>query len=291
MIVGFIVILAIAGMIFFASWIIGGLDKNRYSYYTVLFEDAVSGLESKSAVSYKGIRVGEVMDIVLDPTRPDLVQVNVKVKDSTPIQSYSDVSLGIQGITGQASIEIETRAGEPSPPERQDGFPHPVLQGSSKQLGKLVADVPEIAANVLAVTEKINGLLDDKTVENLQRTIENFEKLSNDFNGLLSDQNVETFSKTLKNAEQASGMIGALSQSFDDTANAFEDVAQEMGKAIDKSQQSVGKIAEQGLDQVLSLARESRDMAEQIKSLAESFKENPSQLLYKQKEDTVKIEP
>ncbi len=291
MIVGFVVILAMMGIGVFTSWVIGGLDKNSYTNYTVIFTDAVSGLQVNSPVEYKGVRVGQVTDIILDKNKPNMVQVNIKVKESTPIQSYTDVSLGLQGITGLSNIELETRAGEASPPDRLEDFEYPVLRGNSRQLGKLFEDMPKIANNILKISEKVDKLLDDKTLADLQQSIQNMQALTKDFNGLLSERNISTFSNTLKNSEEASKEFSSIGRRFNQTASEIENVAKGITKAIDSNQKSFDKFAQQGLDQALSLARESRAMAEQIRMLVESIKDNPSQLIYKQQKDTVKIAP
>jgi phospholipid/cholesterol/gamma-HCH transport system substrate-binding protein len=291
MIVGFFVLLGIAGIVFYASWIIGGLDRNNYNYYSVIFRDAVTGLTVKSPVLYKGIRVGEVTDIILSPDKPEIIVVNMKVKHTTPIQQYTKVSLGIQGITGQASIELDTRAGKPKPPEIQEGFAYPALEGSAAQISQVLEDVPDIAKNVLHITDKLNRLLDENTIANIEASLANMARLTQEANALLSPENVALINATLKNAESASQNVNSLTKRFEGTAKEFDKVAQELQKAINHSQKSLSTVTEDGLDQILSLVQESIKTAEQIRSLVDSLEEDPSQLLYKKQQNTIKVAP
>ncbi len=291
MIVGFFVLLGIAGIAFYASWIIGGLDQNKYKFYSIIFRDAVTGLTVKSPVLYKGIRVGEVTDIILSPDRPEIIVVNMKVKQSTPVQEYTKVSLGIQGITGQSSIELDTRAGQPQPPQPREGFEYPVLKGSATQITQVLEDVPEIANNVLDITEKINRLLDEKTLANIETSLENLNRLSNEANAILSEKNIASINATLSHAQNASANVDKLTSRFTGTAEEFDKVAKELQQAINQSQQSLNKVTEEGVEQILSLVQESTKMAEQIRGLVDSLEEDPSQLIYKQQKNTVKIAP
>ena len=291
MVVGFFVLLGIAGIAFYASWIIGGLDKNQYKFYSIIFEDAVTGLIVKSPVLYKGIRVGEVTDIILSPQHPEIVVVNMKVKQKTPVQTYTNVSLGIQGITGQANIELDTKAGEADPPQTQEGLDYPVLKGSSTQIAQVLEDVPDIANNVLEITQKLNKLLSNDMIGNIESSLNNLNRLSTEANKLLSEKNIASINATLSHAQHASQNVDKLTSRFTGTAEQFDKVAQELQQAINQSQQSLSKVTEEGVDQILSLVQESTKMAEQIRGLVDSLEEDPSQLIYKQKKNTVKIAP
>ncbi len=289
--VGLVVLLVIVGAIIFTSWIIGGLDRNHYKYYTVIFTDAISGLDVNSPVEYKGVRVGSVTAIKLDEQQPDIVQVNIRVTTETPIQSYTDVSLGLQNITGLSRIELETPVGEPSPPAMREGFRYPVLDGNTRQLSKFLDDLPRIAENVLQLSEKINTVLDEETVGDMRTSIQNLEKITTDVQKVLSATNLEHMNNILSNTEQASKDLAGMGERFDSTAREVEKVAQELTVSIRKNQKALSRFSEQGLDHMLELARESSNMAKEIRDLANKLKEDPSVLIYKPSKDKVKIAP
>ncbi len=289
--VGVIVLMTLAGIAVFASWVIGGLDQNRYKYYTVIFTNAVSGLNINSPVEYKGVRVGQVTDIVLDPLRPNIVQVNMKVKEKTPVQSYTDVSLGIQSITGLSRIELDTPLGEHEPPEKIAEFPYPVLQGNSRQLGKLLEDLPEIAAKILSISQKIDATLDEQTIKDIRASSHNVRELSEELKKLMSDKNIQRIEHILDNAETASEDFAKVGEKVTRTAEEIEVLANKLGDAVESGQEEFGTLTRKSVDQILGLVQDGRKMASEIRDLADALEENPSQLLYQPKSNAVEVAP
>ena len=93
--------------------------------YRVQFEGPVSGLLRGSAVLFNGIRVGEVTDLKLDPTKPRQVHATIAVEGDTPVRKDSEVSIDFQGLTGAPVITL-TGGNSPEKPVSVKGQP-PIL--------------------------------------------------------------------------------------------------------------------------------------------------------------------
>src|SRR5262249_40553569 len=78
------------------------------------FEGSVSGLRAGASVLFNGIRVGEVTELKLDPTRPRDVVAMVSIEKAVAVRADTSVSLEFQGVTGTASIAL--RGGTPDAP-------------------------------------------------------------------------------------------------------------------------------------------------------------------------------
>lgn len=85
--------------------------KTYMSYFT----GSVTGLQIGSPVRYRGVPVGTVNDIRIDPTDVERVRVMMDIVHGTPIKTDTNSTLGLQGITGVAYIELTggTRESEP----------------------------------------------------------------------------------------------------------------------------------------------------------------------------------
>jgi len=70
------------------------------------FTGDVTGLGVGSAVRYRGVPVGTVRDIRLDPTNVEQVQVLMDVSADAPIKEDTIAQLALQGITGVAFIQL-----------------------------------------------------------------------------------------------------------------------------------------------------------------------------------------
>ena len=116
--VGAFVLAAIAALVGFVVWISKAQFNQEFDFYDVVFEGAVNGLSEGGEVRFNGIKVGEVVDLGLDPQDPNNVIAEIRVEDETPIHQDSTASLELQGITGVTFIQID--AGTSSLPLLKD---------------------------------------------------------------------------------------------------------------------------------------------------------------------------
>lgn len=288
-IVGLFVSIGFFALIIFTVWLTGTHDGRNYNRYTVYFRDAVSGLQKGAVVQYRGIDVGRVQDVRLSATQSELIKVDIEVEEMTPISGNSDASLATLGVTGLAFINLTTPDGDKTPPKRIEGEKYPVIEGKGTQLSKLFQDIPQISKQILEMSEKLNGLLNEQNVDNLNKTFANVEKLSRDLNGLLTDQNVQNVSTSLQNISDASENIDDIVKKFEHTADQIDMTVNNMNDVINRNRGNIDRFAGDGLTQITEMTRETKDMARAMRRLADKLEQNPSQLLYKQNTTGVEI--
>ena len=106
----FIIVLAIAAAIF-AVWL-GSPGHRDDVVYRIRFPDSVSGLAVGDPVKFRGIDVGTVKTMSIDPDNSRLVLVDVRLRKETPIKTDTRASLAMKGITGVVFIELN--GGDPA---------------------------------------------------------------------------------------------------------------------------------------------------------------------------------
>ena len=74
--------------------------------YEIAFAGSVSGLPEGGQVLYRGIPVGRVGDIRIDPDNVETVLVAVEVDRETPIKADTVATLEFQGLTGIAYVQL-----------------------------------------------------------------------------------------------------------------------------------------------------------------------------------------
>ena len=177
--VGVFVSLTLLALVGFTIWLAGVHDFARYNRYTIYFTDSVSGLDEEATVKYKGVDVGKIETMRLSPDRSDLIKVDVKVKEDTPVRAGTVATIELQGITGQNFIDLATAPADKNPPERVEGEKYPVLNGTGSKFAKIFDQVPQVTNQVRTtlsgiddvsrggakMTESIRGLA-DKLKEN-----------------------------------------------------------------------------------------------------------------------------
>ncbi len=126
--VGTFVLLLIAGAFAFVIWLSKVEFDQRPARYVVYFTGSVSGLQVGGPVRYRGVPVGSVTDIRIDPKNVERIEVTLEVATRTPIKQDTFASLGLQGIIGAAYVQLSggtqkspalvAKKGEPRPRSR-----------------------------------------------------------------------------------------------------------------------------------------------------------------------------
>lgn len=114
--------LAVIGAVFaFVYWLEnsgGFIDRKSYK---VLFDSSVSGLLPGSAVTFNGIRVGEVTGLGVDPAEPRVVVVTIAVAKDTPIRNDTKIGIDVQGLTGGGVVSLRGGNSDSQPIEAAEG--------------------------------------------------------------------------------------------------------------------------------------------------------------------------
>jgi len=84
--IGLFTVLVAAAAVLFCLWLNKSSGDKNLNYYTVVFNEAVSGLSKGSPVQYSGIKVGDVVGLTLDPQDPRKVLARIRVEGNIPIK-------------------------------------------------------------------------------------------------------------------------------------------------------------------------------------------------------------
>ncbi len=86
----------VAGVLWLAS---GGAFGTKYDLYLAIEDESVAGLNVNAPVKYKGVDVGKVRSIRLDPVNPERVNLIFAIERGTPIKEDTLAVLKTQGLT------------------------------------------------------------------------------------------------------------------------------------------------------------------------------------------------
>ncbi len=171
----FIIGFSIAAAIF-AVWL-GSAGRHDDVVYRIHFPDSVSGLTVGDPVKFRGVDVGTVKTMIIDPDNSRLVRVDVRLRKETPVKTDTRASLAMKGITGVVIIELNggdpaaktlvavTPEGKvPEIPSEKTG-----LKAMLDELPKMVGKFSALAEKLSAMAEKFSGIGDQvkKAVSNV----------------------------------------------------------------------------------------------------------------------------
>ncbi|HUL07691.1 MAG TPA: MlaD family protein, partial [Candidatus Acidoferrum sp.] len=105
--VGAFVLVLILGLVGFVIWVGKFRGAEEFARYDILFAGSVTGLQVDGTVRYRGIPVGRIIDIRVDPANIEMVRVTIEVKADTPVRTDTDASIELQGITGVTYVLLK----------------------------------------------------------------------------------------------------------------------------------------------------------------------------------------
>lgn len=204
----------------FIYWLAGdgrGITKERM---TVVFSGPVAGLDVGSSVFFNGIPVGDVRALQFDAKDPRNVLARLSVNGDTPIKRDSKVSLGYQGITGIAYVDIS--GGTPLADRLLDGSGKAVMRAQRSAFEDIVAGARQILGRA------------DTTLETIEELVaENSPVLTRTFG------NVETFTDALA---QNSDEISTFIKSISGAADAIADISGQLKGVVARTESLLGDV-------------------------------------------------
>jgi phospholipid/cholesterol/gamma-HCH transport system substrate-binding protein len=167
----FIIGFAIAAAIV-AVWL-GSPGRHDDVVYRIHFPDSVSGLAVGDAVKFRGIDVGTVKSMVIDPENSRLVLIDVRLRKETPIKTDTRASLALKGITGVVYIELS--GGDPATKTLLAVTPQdqmPEIPSEKTGLKAMLDSLPKVVEKFSAIEDQVKkvvttvGAVTDKVKEN-----------------------------------------------------------------------------------------------------------------------------
>ena len=204
-VIGLFVVLTLVGGVLFALWLNQSTRAQAYTHYEVLFNHGVSGLSEGNAVEYSGVRVGDVVELRLDPADPRNVMALIRVESQVPIRQDTRARLALANITGSMSIQLH--GGTPE---------SPLLIARGERPARIVADQSPLGA-LLSDSEELLG--------NVNRVLSRLE-------AVLSEENVESVERILANLERTTAQLAAIGDAPARLAESMEEVSREAARAL-----------------------------------------------------------
>ena len=179
--VGVAVLAILSFGIGFVVWMGGQDGAQGYRSFWVDFDGSVAGLRPGSTVAYRGISVGEVTDLRIQPENVEQVRVTIKIDAETPIKTDTVASLELQGLAGGSLIQLsggtQEAADMPAP-----ATGNAIIPSKPSSLQKLFEGAPALVDQVNQLVGRATLLLDDKNLGTIAAILSNGEQISQNLN-------------------------------------------------------------------------------------------------------------
>lgn len=163
-------------------------SKDRYH---ILFTESVSGLELGSAVKLRGVRVGQVSRVRLNPDNVEQVKVTVLLDAGTPIKEDTAAILQMQGITGMKFVELleGTRKAKKLEPDGYIKAGESLVAKVSDRAQSLTMKADQVLDNLLVLTGEENQRAVAETLSHVATMVKRIDEMSANLNQIIAQVN------------------------------------------------------------------------------------------------------
>ena len=259
-------------------------DRDERAYYLLETRQSVGGLNVEAVVRYRGIRAGKVVSIGVDPKNPRLIIVRISLDQDFQLTRGTVASLASQGITGLTFIALEDDGSDMTPLTSPDGEP-PRLALHRTRFDALTDHAGQVVAGIDDLVEKLNKVLDDKNIANLNRSIENLARASEGLAELpqvaaglrqvLSPENTRRLSRMLDNLEAGSEEVRPMAKDARTLIGNLNHLSERVETMLGS-----GESAHATLPRANALMKELTDTTRQLSRLLETLDDNPQALIF-----------
>ncbi|GIL38329.1 MlaD family protein [Roseiterribacter gracilis] len=274
--VGAFVLAVLAGLALFAIWMTRSGDKGT-AYYTY-FSGSVTGLNVGSPVRYRGVPVGSVDDIVIDPENIERIRVTMRIRPDAPIQVDAVASLESAGITGGSYVQIKGgRKGTPRL-ESKDGE-IPVIPSEPGLLGSLADQAPQLLQNLVTLSERANEFLSPDNSKALAGILADLKTLTQQLSGAGPDlasamKNLDRLSQDLRTE------VPKLTQSLQSSLKEIDGMSADLHGLVRENRAPIRDFSNNGLVQLTAAIADLRRLIDSLSRVAERVDRDPREFLF-----------
>jgi len=303
--VGFVVLLGIAFILGFSYWMLKPSNDAEIKRYVIYFDESVLGLNLDAPVKYRGISVGKVSELKINPKNTEQVKVVIDILKTTPVRVGTAAKLTAQGITGLSYINLSLGSHNSACLDVKEGDEYPVIQTKpsffknfensfgdvSTQLSMTLArtqklldkenqdQITLILQRSAKVMEKIDRVLDNNTINHLHATAAHVDEFTDKLNKLTP--NIDLFlTKTEVWEKSTSDSIDSIMVSYVGLDKSMDEIQ----KAFHAGATEFKNLNADVLPSLNATMLEMQSMMIRVEEALEAYNSSPSDILYKRAE-------
>jgi phospholipid/cholesterol/gamma-HCH transport system substrate-binding protein len=253
-------------------------------------------------VKYRGVIVGRVKEIALNPENPEEVRLTLEILRGTPLKTDTVATLETQGLTGLATLNLEGGSRDAPNLEIEPGQEYPVIQTKPSlfyrldmALSRLLSEqgISKLLSSLYALSENAAAFMNEENRSKVEGILNDLSELSHALtrHNESIGQGIDRASEAAENLailtstvnEDMPGLIARIHQS----ATAVKTVAEELARTgkvletvVQDSRPDIQQFTRETLGETGQLVTELRQLTSTLQRVADQIERTPDSLIY-----------
>ena len=202
--VGLAVLFGIIMMLGFTYWLLKPSVEHETRKYNIYFDESVLGLNEDAAVKYRGIKVGKVTRLRINPKNTEQVEALITILKTTPIKETTVAKLTSQGITGLSYINLSLGDNNAAALTAKEGEKYPVIKTEASFFQRFEETLGTVSTKLSTTLTRTSELLDDENQEQMSLLLNRTAAFMGKMEKLLDDETIANLHSSIKNFDSAS---------------------------------------------------------------------------------------
>ncbi len=302
--VGAFVLIGFVFISIFVYWLVRPSDEVEMKKYVIYFNESVLGLNLDAPVKYRGITVGKVVKLGINPKNSEQVRVVISVDKKTPIKTSTVAKLTAQGITGLSYINLSL--GDKNSPlltQVPPGEKYPVIKSVPSFFESFQTSIGSLYNKLSHTLENVDKTLNEENQKELTHLLHESSEFFSRLNRTLDDETIENIHRS---AHSVAGITAKLDRSMpkidrlidssiaweNETKEAFVKITKSYLK-IQKTSDAIGEAVRRGDFDLRSITSEFipalnkslntlNGVLSELRSTIREYKKSPRDVLFKE---------
>ena len=309
-IVGAFVLLLLIGAAGFLIWLGRYSAEEQFALYDIYFTDSVTGLTEGGSVRFRGVEVGTVENIAINPLDIGQIRVTIRVKKGTPVRSDARASLELQGITGLVYVQIEGGTNRATMLAETDKEPYPTIEAEPSRIAQILEGAPDLISRAATLLEELRSFTSDENRQAMREILDNIRNMTSmlasysaKVDGFLvagTDLATQATSTAAEYEVLAKDLQTEIKRFGDGTdaslievrkaAAGFTRVSKQLDDLIKANRRPIDDFTSGGLYEFTQLMIEARTLVESLTRVSQQLERAPSRFLFGDRQRGVEIQ-
>src|SRR6266851_912553 len=301
--VGAFVIVVLLAAFVSVLWLVGGQFQREGAIYDIYFRGSVSGLTDGAVVRYKGVAIGRVLNIRLDPENVERIRVRIEIDSATTIKEDAVAELETQGITGLVFVQITGGSNASADLQKREDKRYPIIASKPSRLEEVVTSALELLKRATLAADRLTLVLSDENLAAITQALGHINAFTATIagSGGQIDKIVADTGAAMVEVRAAAAAAKSLMTEFDQALNARDGIADRSTRAVQELNQSAKNLTQltahldsivqenrgalrdftqTGFGQAQQLLTDSRALILELTRVADQLERDPARFLF-----------